>query len=214
MQYGALRPRWAQAVEPGGPRRHAGRPGCLSPCPFLPGSLRQPQQSPDSEGSLVRTWWDVTEETVVLFFTSFELVIKQKKFKFQTYFHFLSLWLQVNSLQTVYTNVYKIFLLQAYRWAHWLRHHRTGAQSHTPPGPHFPAAWDSTHSLVPRPSHRNLQFMRKHFQWQRLPLCAHPRRLCFVGGPVAGHQLVVGGQQGLGVLACLQADSSCCGRRS
>lgn len=30
---------------------------------------------------------------------------------------FPSLWLQVNSLRTVCTNVYKIFLLQAYRWA-------------------------------------------------------------------------------------------------
>lgn len=37
--------------------------------------------------------------------------------------------LQVNSLQTVCINVYKIFLLQAYRWVMGLCRHKREAQS-------------------------------------------------------------------------------------
>lgn len=72
------------------------------------------------------------------------LAIKQKTEMciLDVFQYFLSLWLQVNSLQTVCTNVYKIFLLQAYRWAYWLHWHgEGGAQGHAWTGPCFPAAW-------------------------------------------------------------------------
>lgn len=45
----------------------------------------------------------------------------------------------MNSLETVFTNVYKIFLLQAYRWVHgWLLHEGGDGPalgSALPPGP-------------------------------------------------------------------------------
>lgn len=53
----------------------------------------------------------------------FDLVIKQNKFTFWRYLQCLFFFVtQVNSIHTVYTNIYKIFLLQAYRWVHRPRH--------------------------------------------------------------------------------------------
>lgn len=52
---------------------------------------------------------------------------------------------QVNSIHTVYTNIYKIFLLQAYRWVHQPHHHMP--QDPLCPGP--PSAWSTPYPPGP-----------------------------------------------------------------
>lgn len=95
---------------------------------------------------------------------------------------FVCLCDQVNSVRTVYANVYKIFLLQAYRWVPWPHGHATG-----PPRPP-PSLGLAVCSALWGPRMEGCSICRVFTADLQLRVCA--RALHMVGGvrPVSRQQ--------------------------